>query len=574
MRTLRCLAIFLLLAVSAYARDWRISDFQATYALDKTGGVVVRERITFVFVGQFNGIYRTIPVEYPGPRGTNYSLFLDVLSVTDATGTPLKYESRRDGAYRKLKVYVPGALDTTKTVLITYSAPNATRFFDDHAEFYWNVTGNDWPVPIDHVTAYVQFPNDVTGLRAQAFTGVYGSHDQEAEAKVENSTVSFETTNPLPMRGGLTIDVYVPPGELQPPSSLTRAIWFIRGNPAIFIPPWAFAVMFVFWYFKGRDPDPGRSVAPMYEPPKDFTPAEVGTLIDDRTDPRDITSTLVHLAVKGYVKIREVKHEGFIFDSKDYEFDLLKPQSEWSKLAAHEQVVLSNVFGATNSTSLSSLKNRFYTAIPVIKQDIKAQLKSKGMYLLDPDSAQALTFVAVLIIAVPFVLLQWSGRASLFDSPSVTILGIILGAIIVFFFGRHMSALTLAGGRAKIHILGFQEFMDRVEADRLRTMPPDTFEKFLPYAMALGVEQHWAKAFQGIIQSPPTWYQPYGGYSGMNFNPIFFTHGMNAMTSTAQSVFVSAPRASSGGSGFGGGGFSSGGGFSGGGFGGGGGGAF
>jgi uncharacterized membrane protein len=99
-------------------------------------------------------------------------------------------------------------------------------------------------------------------------------------------------------------------------------------------------------------------------------------------------------------------------------------------------------------------------------------------------------------------------------------------------------------------------------------MPPDTFEKFLPYAMALGVEHHWAKAFEGIIQNPPTWYQSYGGQP---FTTFYFISSLGSMTQTASSTFVSAPRASSSGSGWSGGG---GGGFSGGGFGGGGGGAF
>jgi uncharacterized membrane protein len=113
--------------------------------------------------------------------------------------------------------------------------------------------------------------------------------------------------------------------------------------------------------------------------------------------------------------------------------------------------------------------------------------------------------------------------------------------------------------------------MNRVDADRLKRMPPDTFEKFLPYAMALGVEHRWAHAFQGIVQNPPTWYT---GTDGYMFNPILFTNNMNYMATQASSVFVSAPRASSTGSGFGGGFGGGGGGFSGGGFGGGGGGAF
>jgi len=574
-RVLSALFLLVLPAIPAVARNYRVADFHSTIAVDKNGGVVVTERITFVFSGSYNGVYRTIPVEYPGPTGTNYSLFLKVISVTDEAGQPLKFESTRSGAYRKLKIYVPGAYDTSKTVIITYSAPNATRFFDDHDEFYWNVTGNDWPVPIDHASALVQFPPSTAGsLRAQAFTGVYGSHDQEATADVNGSQAQFETSNPLPMRGGLTIDVYIPKGSLEQPSSLTRALWFIKGNPGILLPVWAFAVMFTMWYLIGRDPDPGVSVAPMYEPPKGMTPAEAGTLLDDYTHPRDITSTVVDLAVKGYLKIHEKVDKGLLFDHKDYEFEQVKQTD--SNLASHELVMFNHIFENGERTTLSSLKNRFYTAIPVIKQDIKSELKNKSMYLVDPDSAHAYTALGAVIVAGPFILGQVTGAFNLLDSPTSLFLGGAIALLIIWLFGRIMSAKSVLGGRTRVEILGFQEFMNRVDADRLKRMPPDTFEKYLPYAMALGVEHHWAAAFAGIIQNPPSWYVPYGGYGpGMPmFNPIFFTNSMGSMASAAQNVFVSAPRASSSGSGFGGGGFSSGGGFSGGGFGGGGGGAF
>ena len=82
--------------------------------------------------------------------------------------------------------------------------------------------------------------------------------------------------------------------------------------------------------------------------------------------------------------------------------------------------------------------------------------------------------------------------------------------------------------------------MNRVDADRLKRMPPDTFEKYLPYAMALGVEHHWAQAFAGIIQNPPSWYVSPNGMTG--FNPIFFSSSMHNMASDMHQVFVSAPR--------------------------------
>ncbi len=165
--------------------------------------------------------------------------------------------------------------------------------------------------------------------------------------------------------------------------------------------------MFTLWWYKGRDPDPGLSVAPMYEPPAGMTPAEAGALLGDEVHPRDITSTLVDLAVRGFVKIEEVDDKGLVFHHKDYIFHLLKPRDQWSGLAPHEQVMLENVFANGEDTRLSSLKNRFYTAIPVIRQDIKSALKIKGMYLLDPDSANGYSVLGIVVIVAPFLMMQF-----------------------------------------------------------------------------------------------------------------------------------------------------------------------
>jgi uncharacterized membrane protein len=568
--------LLLVLAASlpAAARSWRIANFSSQVLVDEDSSVVITERITLVFVGHWNGIYRDIPVDYPGPGGSNYKLLLKVTRVVDGEGHPLEYESHVQDAYRKLKIYVPGADDTTRTVEITYHVSNGIRHFEDHDEFYWNVTGNDWPVPIDHASAFVIFPAQAAGsLRAQAFTGAYGDTSHEATATVNGANAQFETTSPLPLRGGLTIDVYVPPGILQPPGIFTRIGWFLAGNSIVLLPLAALAVMFPLWWYKGRDPDPGISVAPIYEPPANMTPAEMGTLIDDSVDPRDITSTLVDLAVRGYVKIEETKEEGLLslFHGKDYVFHLLKPMTEWQGLAPHERVMLENVFGGGQQTKLSSLRNKFYTAIPILKQDILTALKSKGMYRTDPDAAQKYRLGGIVLIVVLFLVLHWMGLMSVFDSGLTGFVAVAAAGLVVYLFGRKMTCKTFYGVRTFIAVRGFQEFMQRVDADRLKRMPPDTFEKYLPFAMALGVEQQWAHAFEGIVKDPPNWYQSSGG--GM-FSPWMFTNGLTSMSSQAQSTFVSVPRASSSGSGFSSGGGFSGGGFSGGGFGGGGGGAF
>ncbi|HUC29053.1 MAG TPA: DUF2207 domain-containing protein, partial [Candidatus Acidoferrum sp.] len=155
--------LFCAVSIPAKAKSWRVADFQDHIHINQDGSAEVSERITLVFVGEWHGIHRQIPIEYPGPNGTNYELYINVTSVSDGEGSKLKYESSVSHGERDLKIYIPGAVDTTRTVEIAYLVRNPTRFFDDHDEFYWNVTGNDWPVPIDHAAATVHFPDSAAG---------------------------------------------------------------------------------------------------------------------------------------------------------------------------------------------------------------------------------------------------------------------------------------------------------------------------------------------------------------------------------------------------------------------------
>src|SRR5260370_38038043 len=283
----RWAVVFLLLSsVSGWARSYHVANFNSTIHVDKDGSARVSEQITFVFEGEYHGVYRNIPVDYPGPGTSNYHLLLKVTGVTDDDNAHLKHENSKDKDSLKLKIYVPGATDTTRTVKINYEVANGTKFLDDHDEFYWNVTGNDWLVPIDYASATIFFPEEASGkLKAQAFSGVYGSAEK-AKASVEGAVVTTETLNPLEIRGGLTVDVYVPQGILHKPGLLTQIAWFFSGNPVVTLPFWALTVMFLLWWFKGPDPDPGVSVAPMYAPPENIGPTEAGTLVDKSVPPR------------------------------------------------------------------------------------------------------------------------------------------------------------------------------------------------------------------------------------------------------------------------------------------------
>src|SRR5262250_3075966 len=296
--------IFLLFTPRLLARELRIEKFDQQVTVLPSGTVDVTENITFRFIGHWNGIYREIPVEYNTPQGMNYSLFLNVKNITDGSGAKLKFESSRDRHYRKLKIYVPGAEDATKTIVIEYTVSDALRFFEDHDEFYWNVTGDEWDVPVGNASANITLPEGVTGIRTNVFTEAYRSREKQAEAQVVGNGVEVHTTAPLAYHEGLTIAVAFDKGIVHEPTQAERTILMLRSNWPLVIPVFAFAGMFWLWWTRGRDPRL-RPIAAQYQPPDQLTPSEVGTLIDNSVDMRDITAAIVDLAVRGYITIEE-----------------------------------------------------------------------------------------------------------------------------------------------------------------------------------------------------------------------------------------------------------------------------
>ena len=402
------------------------------------------------------------------------------------------------------------------------------------------------------------------------YEGVQGS-TEECGHETYGDLGRFYAKRNLKVSEGLTIALGWDKALVFPPSSWKKFLWAInlRENWIFLLPVFSFVYMFSLWYQKGRDPRVRESVTVMYEPPKfnnkPLTPGEVGALIDEKLDPRDITSTIVGLAVKGYIKIEETKKEGLVFDKTDYYLKKVKGPDE--NLTPFEKELMEDLIPTYQpGTLVSELKNKFYANLPRLKKMIYEDLVDKKYFLSNPEKVRksympaASVLSAFLIVALMILVTEAGGKNF--------VAGLLTG-IPIFAFGRVMSAKTRTGAMAYMDSLGFQEFMNRAERDRLERMgDKNLFFKFLPYAVALDVTDNWAKAFEGIYQEPPDWYVSPGGFR--TFTPHAFTHSFNAVTSSLGSAIFSAPRGSGGG---GGGGFG-GGGFSGGGFGGGGGGSW
>ena len=565
----------LCVAGAAAARQLVIQQFDAQIVVNSDGTIDVTENITAQFIGSnWHGLYRTIPVEYTTPQGLNYTLFLDVLSVADSNGKKLRYEESHEGRNEQFKIYVPDADNSTQTIVLTYRVSDAISFFDDHDELYWNITGTDSEVPFNAVTAHIVLPDGVTGLRAVAYTGVFGSRGQSSEVEVNHNAVEIRSTRPLGFHEGLTAVVGFDKGFVHPPSAASKVFRFLRSNWPFFVPIAVFVVMFYLYWTRGRDPEHG-SVTVQYDPPDNLTPGECGTLVDNEASMRDITATLVDLAVKGYITI-EQKDESHLLGlshSKSYTFHLKKPAASWAQARPHEQAMLVALFdaGANPDVNLSDLQNHFYTNLPGIRDSIFDALMKDGYYLHRPDTVRQAYVGGGIVTAVLFIAGGvWMSQQTGVPQLTWTIAGVLSG-IVICGFGWFMPARTLSGWRTLEKLLGFEEFLGRVQKDQIERLEksPELFEKYLPYAMALHVEKKWVQAFSGIALQPPQWYQaPYGS----SFVPYLFVSELNLMSMQTGSVLASSPRSSGsfgglGGSGFGGGG-GAGGGFGGGGVGG------
>ncbi len=114
-----------------------------------------------------------------------------------------------------------------------------------------------------------------------------------------------------------------------------------------------------------------------------------------------------------------------------------------------------------------------------------------------------------------------------------------------------------------MHIAGLKLYLQRAEKKQIDfhnapAKKPETFEKLLPYAMALKVEEAWAKEFEDIYHEPPSWYQ---SSTPGNFHLAYMMGSLNSFAHAAEASLPATPSggAGSGSSGFGGGGFSGGG---------------
>ncbi len=560
MRPLAWLPVALALVAGPAAADrggYLIHRFDTRLTVGRDASLAVEERIEVEFTEPRHGIYRMIPVRYTDPRGFAYSLGLRLTEVADESGRRHRTRVTHEGRYAKIRIGDPDRTVQGRVVyVLRYRVRDALGHFAEHDEIYWNATGHEWNTTIAHATATVRLPAPLPPgqLEAAAYTGRFGSRERDVTVTHPGpGVVRFEATGSFAPLEGLTVAVGWPHGHVRIPGAWERAGGFLADNWVLLM-PLGWAVFLLRRYRRlGRDPEPSAPVMVQYEPPPGLSPAAVGTLIDETADLADISATVVHLAIRGHLTIRQEERPQLfgILKREETVFRRATPSGD-PPLAPHERAVLEALFASGDEVDAADLANKFYARIPAIRTAIYDRLVEQRYFDASPEKVRMgyigtglLAGFATAAVSVAWLLLRGVGE------PAVPLLPIVAGGLSWGVFGAFSSAMprrTEAGVRARRWALGFQEFAARVEGERLERAAADprgAFEGLLPYAMALGVGEAWARRFEGIYrEQAPRWYS--GSHPGGGFSTRAFERSLASSMDRAGRAMTASPRSSSG----------------------------
>ncbi len=530
-----------------HAEYFTIRHYAIQMEVSATGAFSVEETIDVEFSQERHGIYRTIPTGY---RVEGKKLHIRVSGI-ETPGWPMKREWEVDRLLIRIgdpDQYVNGS----QRYVIRYKVRNAWLFPEEHTEFYWNLVGNDWDVPIDSISFAIHFEKD-PGLQEgdfRVFTGYRGDQGSDATIAYDGqSRISGVSTRTFYAGEGLTVAVRLPADYIPRPS---KTQLFLAKYGLLAIPVSLLAFILILWERIGRD-EPTITMAEYY-PPEGISPPEAGAFLDDKVDNRDLIALIPFWASEGLLEIHEVKEKVLlIFSDSSYEF--VKRKELPPGRPAYETVIFNGLFRDGDRVRLSALKDKFYNTMNSARTKLKKAVKEKAYYT--PESLRYrdwfLVFGALSLAA---------GVGCVFISQVYAAVGMLVVGALFFFMHRPMLRRTKKGSQIYQQLRGFREFVDKADRPRLERLLQDDagyFEKTLPYAIAFGMAKAWSKKFDGLFTEPPSWYygaSMHGGVSGFGQFAENFSSGMKEV----QSVFTSSPSSSSSGGGSSGGGFGGGGG--------------
>ncbi len=492
------------------------------------------------------GIYRDFPTRYKDRLGNSMRVEFDLLGVTrDGASEPFHQEDLSNG----VRVYIGSADKTLQPgeyeYRIEYRTNRQLGFFEDFDELYWNVTGNGWAFAIDEASARVILPGVVnqSDLRIDAYVGFSGAKGKDYLVGIDDFGHPVITTNrPLAPQEGLSVAIGFPKGLVTAPTDTDKLGYLLEDNLGLVIVLIALALMlsylYLAWRRYGRDPEPGP-VFPHYEPPDGYSPAAARYIEKMGYDRKAFTAAVINLAVKGHLAIDK--------DGDDY---TLRHKDSTTELAHGEQALIDKLF--SEGTTLE-LDNKNHSVVGAAMASHQKSLHDAYHKVYFHKNFMLLLPAAIATAALGVAL----AKMDLF-TPLVAILFVSM-FVLQFFFGKWLKAPTIAGRKLLDQVDGFRMYLEVAEKDELamRNPPqktPQLFEAYLPFALALGVEQKWAQKFAGVFAAMrdgaagsyhPAWYN--GRFNASNLSS--FTDNVGGSLNSAISSAATAPGSSSGGGG-------------------------
>ena len=581
----------------------------------------VTEKIDTNFKTAKHGIIRNIPLtgtvrRSDGSKGS----FRAKISNIKVSDNYTKTTSFTNG--QKLVELKIGDADTTlrgnKSYTISYDYALGDDKVSDYDELYYNIIGTQWDTTISNVTFSIHMPKDFDTSKIGFTHGTQGSSQTDGITyEVDGNTITGKYNSDLGSYNGLTVRIELPEGYFVIKDYQKYIDYAVI---ALFIG--LVVITFVLWLKNGKDRPVVETVE--FYPPEDLNSAELAQVYKGEVRGQDVTSLLIYLANKGYLKIKEEEKKGLISTYKAITFVKLK---EYDGENYSEKTFFDGIFKYGDEVPISKLEDRFYVTQGKIVNHINS--KKNIEKVIDKKSRKSKTITTVFEFLVLIVTCLTLGMAtgdisnSLFSLPFVICSlamikagvgffkkkeagGIVVGAMLIFMsfcffcssqsmvlvesdgfssadwlvlgigivsiilliiFEAIMPARTEYGTKMLGKIRGFKRFLEtarKEELERLVEENPSYFYDILPYTYVLGVSSKWIKKFETMNLRSPDWYD-----SANAFTVSDFGRSINNAFNTTNSAMSSSP--SSSGSSSGGGGGSSGGGFSGGGSGGGGG---
>lgn len=612
MRHIGLIVAALAFAAAPAAAEERITSYISDVSIQPDSALEVTETIDVHSESNQirHGIYRDFPTLYSGRNGGRIHVgFKFEGAELDGHPEPASVEPLSNGVRMKI-----GNADTELPTgdhrfVIRYRTNRQVGRFGNYDELYWNATGNGWGFPIDVAEARIHLPSPANFGQRSVYTGAEGSTNQNAQVISEApGQIIFRTTWPLGPYEGLTVAAAFPKGVVGDPGGGTRFGWWLSdyGPPVVgFLGLLAIlSFYFVAWQRAGRDPKAG-TVVPLFNPPDDLSPAGMRYVREMKADNRAFAAALVDMGVRGHVKIEEVEGGWLKGDSRTIErlpSQAPLPEDEEAALGAllspGETIAMKQTnwekFSSAKSALDDSLKTRyegrmfkrnFGWAAAGLAVFIAALWFAAASVALASGFATVLTIAVALCAALSaclFLLAQKRiapGGSCVLHSLAFIVgfgalaLGVplfmealaagwwfplLLPALslpIVISAFWWISAPTIEGRKVLDHVAGFKQYLSITERERLDRMTPpedtpELFEKYLPYAIALGVENRWADRFAPVLAAAAAQGQHgfawYAGSSSPWSDPDGFVGSVGSSLASSVSSASSAPGSSSG----------------------------